>query len=653
MGSLKISHFEICTSNMSNLGRGTDFLAREGPSRRWWLNHRWWMPAVVLLGMLITLPAIDAGLSLDDFLHWRTLNEGPRAGTHPGSPWGLFHFATGDLARNHALKTSGELMWWAADDLRVTFWRPLAEVSHWLDHRLWPHSPESMHLHSMLWWGALIWLAARLYRSMNSGLPDARLLASNSPPWVPLAALFFVVSNLHLTAVLWIAARNQLMAACFMVACISAFHAWRMARSPRQGVIAAGLFLLSLLSAEAGMATLGYLAAHVLVIDGPDKAAVTWRQRARDLLPFLLIAGVWRALYTTMGYGSSGSGFYIDPGADPLRFAGALVMRLPVLLGTQFFGVSSGTLNLLAPPHQAMYAALAACAVLLSWRVAGALGLWRLPVARFLGLGALLALVPMCAAEPTDRLLLASEIGFCGLLGMALPLAWAQRSAHHGWRALTGKAVIWPMMVVHLVVFPVQAVLGTTFRKTMSVPWAVTEPLSLSDAARDPQARTVLLNPPFAALASYYPSARRYLGLTNPASTHALANGSNGLALTVIDRHTLELRDPSGKGFVDNFTRDVVTRPFKLGEPLDAGAIQATVTSLSPSGMPLAVRFRFDTPLYERPWRFHVWTENGYVPFAMPAIGERVSLPALDLARLMMRLMREGWQRAIARPAQP
>lgn len=604
------------------------------------MASRWAVPALVLLGMLLVMPSINAGLSMDDFLHWSVLTEGERIKVHPGSPWGLFHFLTGDVAQNQALKASGELMWWAADDLRTSFWRPLSEVTHWIDYRLWPRSPAVMHLHSVLWLGGLIYLMARLYRQLDPG----------SPTRTHLAVLFFATSSLHLTAVAWIAARNQLVSACFMVACVGAFHLWRTRGSLRHRWLALGLFVAALLSAEAGLATLGYLVAHVLVYRAPEAtlpaAPGRWRLRAADLLralaPFLLTVVLWRIAHTAMGYGSSGSGFYIDPASDPLRFAGLLLERMPALLMAQLLGVSSATLGLLSSTQQTLYAVAALAVVTVAWLVARAYGLWTLPLARFLGLGALLSLVPMCASVPTDRLLLSAEIGLCGLLAMLLMQALAWHRLHRGWLAMAAKFFIGLVMLVHLVILPLQNVTTSALRKHVVAPASSHDALSLPDASQDPHARMILLNPPLGSMAAYYPAVRRYHGVSNPRSIQALAHGMYGLSLHRIDARTLELRAPGGKSFMDDFSRDVRTRPFKVGERIRAGRMHAVVTALSAEGMPTAVRFQFDSPAGGPPWRFYAWSEAGYVPYVLPAPGQSATLPAPDLAGIVWRRVRAG-----------
>lgn len=598
-----------------------------------WLTHRWSAQALALLGMLMVLPVINSGLTLDDFLHWSTLHEGARVANHTGSPWGLFHFLAGNVADNQALKATGEMVWWAADDLRTLFWRPLTEWTHWLDHGLWPQSPALMHLHSLLWYGALILLLARLYQR----------LATGSPVQARLAVLIFICSSLHLSAVAWIAARNQLVAACCAVLCIGAFHVWRTRPSPRHGWLAVAMFGLALMSAEAGLATLGYLVAHVLVFGAPHQphqASSVWRERVAPLLPFLLIMVIWRVAYNALGYGSSGSGFYIDPASDPVRFAGNIMLRLPTLLLAQVFGVPSATLNLLAPAQQALYATAAAVALALCWLVARIYGVWASPVARFLGIGGVLALVPMCASETTDRLLLNAEIGFSWLLAMLFARALGQHRPRRSWVTLPAKILIGLIVFVHLVVMPIQTVAYAALRKPLLTPTSVLDPLGLPDGRQDPDARLVLLNPPLAALTFYYPSVRRYHGMVNPASMHALANSFHDLSLTVVDAHTLELRSAGNKSFIDAFSRDVVTRPFKIGEVIQAGPLQAVVATLSPHGTPRSVRFRFSSPITSSPWRFYVWTDAGYVPYTLPAPGQTTSLPAPDLSRALMRQLK-------------
>ena len=61
-------------------------------------------------------------------------------------------------------------------------------------------------------------------------------------------------------------------------------------------------------------------------------------KRLRTLLPYAVCVALWRIGYRVFGYGVSGSGLYVDPFHDPLRFFGALGEHGPVLLFAQLGG---------------------------------------------------------------------------------------------------------------------------------------------------------------------------------------------------------------------------------------------------------------------------------------------------------------------------
>ena len=133
--------------------------------------------------------------------------------------------------------------WWTLADAKVFFYRPLSAASLWLDYRLWPNSNALMHLHSLLWYGALCYLAAMLYRRFAGNTPSTGL-----------ALMLFALSTAHIGAVVSLAARNLLMTAFFGLLALYFHDRWR-----RDGWVP-GLFLsllnviLGLLSAESGVA---------------------------------------------------------------------------------------------------------------------------------------------------------------------------------------------------------------------------------------------------------------------------------------------------------------------------------------------------------------------------------------------------------------
>lgn len=573
---------------------------------------------LALVGMLMVAPTLDVGLVGDDYVH-RNLLLGRDAHEHKATPFGLFTFVDGSAGHVQALKASGRVTWWAAEHLRLSFWRPLSELTHWLDYRLWPDTPALMHAQSILWYGLMVFLLGKFYR-----------LLDDDPVRTGLATLIYAASCLHLLAVAWLAARNQLVAGCFSVLTMILYHHWRSRTSALHGWLAGVAMVLGLLSAEAAIVTAGYLAAYGLAYEHGRP----WWPRLRALIPFMLIVVVWRVAYSHMGYGSAESGSYIDPGSSPVRFAQAMLVRMPALLLAQVFGATSSVLTQLSPPMQAVYASVAAAVVLLAAAVAQYFRLWSSPLARFYALGAVLALVPVCAAEPNDRLLLCSQFGMSGLFALLFVQVASTARARRGAVALGGKVVVGLMALVHLVLLPGATLVSSALMKRALAPTTVNEPLSLPIAADERARHVIMLNPPAVLFVYYYPLVRDYFGAPNAASMQALAPGNQEVVLTVVDESTLRLS--TAKGFVDPMSRDAVRLPFKVGDAVDIGQVDVTVQELTPEGAPRTALFHFAAPLRDPRWKFLVWQGLGYGAFEMPAKGQVVRLPAADMSKLVM-----------------
>ena len=398
-----------------------------------------------------------------------------------------------------------------------------------------------------------------------------------------------------------------------------------------QGVLALLYVALGLLSAEAAIAALAYLFAYVLVVD----VSRSWRQRALALLPFVVLVGVWRIFYHHLGHGSVGSGAYIDPGAQPLRFLHVFVERWPTLMLAQFTGASSSPFNLMSHELQHAYAIVAALILLGVGLLGRRLGVWATPMMRFLTLGAGLSLVPVCAAEPNDRLLLQAEIGFSAVLSVVFLHALDQWPRWRGVRNWWLKGSAGLLMGVHLVLFPLLTLGSAIVMHEVLAPSTEDEPLSIPDAKVLAASHVVVINPPDAVFLYYYPLIRHDFGVSSPASMQGLASGNQPLTLTALDDHTLRLSGP--KGFGEIMSRDPVTVPFHVGDVLPAGLFQVTVEALTSDGWPQAVRMHFDRPLHDSSLAFFRWSERGFVPFTMPERGASVTLPAVDLSKPVSR----------------
>jgi hypothetical protein len=294
------------------------------------------------LVVLLTLPALWTGFQLDDMAMRMALIEHPEAIAGPGE---AFSFINGDLETNRQYMDLGVMPWWAAEDLRFVFLRPVTIAFHRLDYVLWPDSAPLMHLHSLLWLAALVLSVAALYR---------RLL---SPVWIAgLATLLYAIDDAHGYPTAWLANRNALIATTLGVLALVCHDRWRRDRW-RPGPWLASFYLaLALFAAEFGAGTLAYLFAYVVFLEGrgeregagrstrlSDQAeaggpgrsrrfpGAPWSQRFLSLCPYAAVAAVWLIVYKVGGYGTEGSGFYVDPLRQPASFLWALFERGPVL----------------------------------------------------------------------------------------------------------------------------------------------------------------------------------------------------------------------------------------------------------------------------------------------------------------------------------
>lgn len=582
------------------------------------LSSRWCIPVAALIGMLLVLPTVTMGLMGDDYLHWSLLT-GRDVLAQPGSPFGLFTFANGDAQINQTLRDSGKLVWWAADNLRISFWRPLAEWSQYLDYQLWPHSPALMHAHNLLLYGLMILLLGRLFSQL-----------SPQPRQAHLATLLFAGNMLHVFAVAWIASRNQMLAGILLVLTLLAYHRWRQQGPALFGWLAAACLAMGLLSAEAGVQIAGYLVAYAVFM---EPATTRWRQRLIALLPFLLLVLAWKAMHSHLGYGSVGSPGYVDPSANPVRFLGVLILRLPVLMAAQWWGASSMMFEQLDHTTQQIYAAVAALALLGLLGLIHHLGVLRHALARFYLAGALLSLVPACAGYPFDRLTINADVGVSGLLAMTLQAFWAQRRAWTGWSMAWLKAPLYVLAAVHVVVFPIGKLASAWAMAPLNRAGEDLTALALPDAPTGLTQHYLLLNAPSGEAVYYFPLTRQYHGRSNPTSMLALGPNNQAMVLSRVDEHALRLDVPTG--FRSTIARDMTLQPFHAGDEARIGDIRVQVERVTAAGLPQTVRYTFPQKLDTPTWRLFAWGQDGVQAVPMPAVGQSVNLAMYDISQVM------------------
>lgn len=569
-----------------------------------------------VIAVLLTLSSLSVGWLLDDYQHRLILTKGTDAtGQLLKSEFDLFNFLDGDVERTKRGMDIGLVPWWTYPEVKGAFWRPLASLSHWLDYRLWPDTAWMMHVQSVLWYGLLCGVLAVLYRRIMG----AALLAAG------LAALLYAVDDGHSTPVGFLANRNAVMAAVFGVMAIISHNKWRQEGKARFGVLGTVLLLLSLLSAEAGIATCAYLGAYAVFID-----RAKWRNRLASLLPYVAVVLIWRGVWSHLNYGVYGLEMYVDPVSEPLRYMSAVVERVPFLILGQWTPIPSG-INLMLYPTTLQILSYCSIGLLVLIFALALPVLIRQREARFWFTGMFLSMLPACATVVSDRMLMFTGIGAAGLLGMVLTAVFGKnryRDTFVLWRPtamIFGCVLLISQLVINPIVLPFRTANPMGPKKQIEK-LIITEPFDKSIEEQD----LIIVNPPCALFLMFssiimqtedqpIPARIRYL-TTAPLSPAKMFRS---------DEDTLVVRPEWGYlGWqIDRLFRNM-DNMFELGEKVELTGMTVEITELAGDGRPQEAKFTFDVPLEDDSLRWLYWKDMQFKPFTPPAVGETVIIPA-------------------------
>jgi hypothetical protein len=558
------------------------------------------------MGVALTLPSLRAGFFADDLVHLGTF-AGLLPAAFSGTPFQLFRFSVGDVAKNTALMRAGLLPWWTDPHLKLAFFRPLTALIHALDYRLWGMRPLGYHVTNLILWAAVLFTAGELIRRL-----------APTPRAATLAFLVYAFADARALVVTWIANRNALIATALAFATVIAWDSYRRGSGRLRAVLACSLFVLALLSGESAIGGLALLAGYEVFAVYPSLSSLG--SRAKGLAPFVAIALLYVVAYKIGGFGASGSGMYVDPTGDPLGWMLVATQRYPALLAALIWGwpidvwINGGVQRdviligslVLAPVTVAVF-----------W---GTVRRHRSIAAICLGAG--LALVPLTATFPSSRLLLLPGIGGALLVGTYLDEAWPAKS---GERPRTVFAAV--LALRHVVIAPITLLVTVGFisnafqatrQEILDSPW----PRDLAD--RD----LLLVDAPHWASAFFLSA---YLGMEArpyPHSAHVLNLSPFPATLTRVSPVALELRLKCGEMLTTEFERLMRGSRLRKGYEADAGLFRAVVLEMGVQG-PTAVRFDFLKGLGPRS-SLARWSGERYEIFDVPPLGWSVDLPAIS-----------------------
>lgn len=573
--------------------------------------HKYTAFFVLLLAVIAFLPMCRLGFTLDDHIHYQFMN-GSSLWFESGS-WltRLFTFFDTDINRTRDMIERIALLWWADDSIKINFFRPFSALTLWLDYQFWPDSIALKHLHSIAWYAALIGVVYVLFN---------KLLQQRSI--VLLATFIFTFDFAHYMNVSWIAGRNALIATFFGILALYFHHLWITKKTPRYAFFAAVCFLFGLLAGEAGVAAGAYLLSYSLFLDRGG-----WLKRVLRLAPYGLLFIAWWLAYKSLGFGTSGTGFYLDPGRYPAEFVGELFHRWPTLLFLEWSGLPATMFlkTLIGVPVGLLVIMILFLGVVL-WL------LWpllkRSDSARFWLIGSTLAMLPSASVLPQERVLLFADVGGAALLAQLL-FAWSDRVIWfkpHLLKSLVAGLLfiihvcIHPLVYLGSGVFNLVSNQGALFRLSTALP--------IEEVTTDQQ--MVFLNQPYPVFFSLLILSRSYYKMPVAQQNYILGSNNGSMEITRLTEHSIRVRMENGVMPENSDGRYALIfrrlqNPLTIGETIVRGQCQYKIEELTPiAAFPRQFQFICSKPLDDPLFVWLVFENNATVKWLLPEVGETV-----------------------------
>lgn len=540
---------------------------------------------LVLAAVLVAAPTVAFGFFMDDW--WHVVVAETR--TPPEALLAMFDFASAS--------DGFFAFWWRADDFMVRFFRPLSAALVLLDHAAFGRWAVGWHLHQVAWWVALVVLVRALF-------DDAIGRGAGA-----LAAFAFVLDDGHLGPFGWLASRQALVSAVFSLAALRAHLRWR-GGEPRWLPVSVVAWILAFLGGEGALGGVAYLVAWEALAAGG-----TPRERATALAPTGLVVAAWALVYRLGGFGVRGSGWYHDPGAEPIAWSLDAPGRALVLLGQLTL---RGQVDAALVPD--LYLGLVvtgliglACwaALLVHLRRDDPAAFGRI---RWLLVGMLLSLVPVLSALPAARLLVMPSIGGAAAVGVVVDhvirrrfvtprLPWTYR-----WLTLVVAGIVY-------VVSPA-ALLGKGLL-FVAVTGQARDLVGGADLG-PPGAVVVVVAAPDSAflpgITGMTPDRRKFGVLS-------IARHDLRVRRTALDRLEVEVVDGHLMGTAVERLFRGPTQPLVVGDGADWGFARIEVLAVDDVG-PTRIAVTIDGGLATPAVTWRTVTDGALVPFVLPDVGE-------------------------------
>ncbi len=329
---------------------------------------------------------------------------------------------------------------------RSFYYRPLVDLSYWLDSRLWGLQPSFMHLEN---------IAAHVVNVILVFLIASRLPGTSHVRSLPLlSALLFGLHPINSEPVNWIAGRTDIFAGMFLFSAFYCFIRAMEERSTRFVCFGFGLFLVAVLAKETAAM---FIPAVLLLslywpsaLKGDDALPYkAWRRR-HITGPLAGVSSIGASIFAITYFRRSGDNalsMILDGSVDTLlktvEAFGFYVKKffLPLPLNAAIVEIS---------PWYAILGILALCLLLLTFRQSGISGVSFAIAALFIVPALIVASVPIAWTPFGERYLyLPSAFAVIGILSLSRSFMDRRELSRYFLPVTCGVVLIASMVTVH------------------------------------------------------------------------------------------------------------------------------------------------------------------------------------------------------------
>lgn len=551
---------------------------------------------------------------------------------YPGlGPFTLYQFANGNPKWMSEIISNAFFPWFTSLDWKVNFCRPLSSGLIALNHEICGLKPLGYTIHSLLWYMVLISILGLLVKRI---VPTRQGRCYH--PVTYLTLIIFAFSTSHMLMLFYGAARWLLIATTLALAGLLAHLKWREQGWKPGRYLSIIAFFLALLSGEAALAVLAYLAAYEFF--GSQKPV---KNRIKALMPTALLVFVYLIYYRLMNYGTASQDLYINPMTDPVSFITALPTRLASMFGEMFFRIISLLgIDPIVPSMDwitilAGAAALFLCG-LLFYPVWSNASIDQRRKTRWLIIGSVAAMFPLASGYPCPRVAMIPFIGGSVVLAFILHHWWHKLSRKRNIRqnlkspgAWIGGLVIIVLFFLHLVFSPYLWFAATReFKKYLDNREEFNRKCTVLNEFLSHQEAIILNTSESVDLTNDVYYYRKINRLPLPGAWwqlsyshhkhHYLRTGEDKLELEIID----------GSMF-NHYPSLYVLRssrtPLRIEEVIKFSSLQITILEVNENG-PTRIEFKFDRSLDDERYLFFKFQDGTLHTVPPPSIGQNITL---------------------------